>query len=131
MLTLVSLEIGLRAYHAANRYFTSANDDQVHPVPLHIVTDSPILYGLNPEHPDISSQGTRDDEVTIPKPPSALRILILGDSVAYGSVVPRSNTFPNRLEGQLRKELGSSGCYQLRSDGIHALQRTAILLDAR
>jgi hypothetical protein len=71
------------------------------------LTDSPTLYGLNPEHPEISSQGLRDDEVTIPKPQGTFRILVLGDSVAYGMAVSRNKTFPNRLESLLREKLGT------------------------
>lgn len=103
LLTLACSEVALRIYHAAERH-SKAQD---HPIPLHVVTDAPYLYGLNPEHPDISSQGTRDDAVAIPKPPNAFRILVLGDSIAYGATLPKSDTFPNRMEQQLRSELGS------------------------
>src|SRR5688500_10064208 len=89
LLTLLFVEFALRAF---------APVDASQPVPLHLVSDSPVLYGLNPEHPDISSQGLRDDEVIIPKPAGVRRILVLGDSVAYGSSVPRQDTFANRLE---------------------------------
>ena len=62
-----------------------------------------MLYRLNPAHPDINSQGVRDDEVTIPKPAGVGRILVLGDSVAYGNSVPRADAFPNRLERMSRQ----------------------------
>jgi hypothetical protein len=100
LVCLVFLEIALRGYHATRRWFR--------PPPLHIVIDSPILYGLNPEHPEVSSQGLRDDEVPVPKPEGTLRILILGDSVAYGEGVSRNKTFSNRLEGLLRKQFSSA-----------------------
>ena len=97
LLTLLFLEFALRAF---------APVDASPPVPLHLVSDSPVLYGLNPEHPDISSQGLRDDEVVIPKPAGMRRILVLGDSVAYGSSVPRQDTFANRLERISARQLG-------------------------
>src|SRR5687767_15327143 len=97
LLSLLFLEIVLRAFAPA---------DAPPPVPLHLVSDSPVLYGLNPEHPDISSQGLRDDEVVIPKPAGVRRILVLGDSVAYGSSVPRQDTFANRLERISPRQLG-------------------------
>ena len=103
LLTLVCSEVALRIYHASER----ASKAQDHPIPLHIVTDAPDLYELNPNHPDISSQGTRDDAVVIPKPPGTLRILVLGDSIAYGATFPRNETFPNRMERELRSEFGS------------------------
>src|SRR5437867_8110011 len=97
VLFLMLLEITLRSYHAARRFFVQAKNSEVEPVPpLYVVIDSPILYGLNPEHPEINSQGLRDDEVSIPKPRGRLRILVLGDSVAYGMAVSRNKTFPNR-----------------------------------
>jgi len=45
----------------------------------------------------------RDDEVSIPKPKDAFRILILGDSVAYGNFVPAKKTFSERLENLLQE----------------------------
>jgi lysophospholipase L1-like esterase len=100
--TLVCSEAALRIYHAA----TNHSQAQARPVPLHIVTDEPYLYGLNPQHPDISPQGTRDDAVVIPKPPGVLRILVLGDSIPFGATVSKNETFPNRMEQQLRTEFG-------------------------
>jgi lysophospholipase L1-like esterase len=102
MLALVILEVALRGYD----YLSPA--DAAPPVPLHVVTDSPALYGLNPEHPDISSQGLRDDEAATPKPEGTFRVLVLGDSVAYGSSVPRGDTFSNRLERSLRERFGAA-----------------------
>jgi hypothetical protein len=72
------------------------------PPPVHITTKSPILYELNPNTYDINSQGLRDDEVAIPKPEGTLRILVLGDSVAFGPDVSRNMTFANRLERLLQ-----------------------------
>jgi len=102
LVCLVCLEIAFRAYPATMTLFRPPP-----PPPLHILIDSPILYGLNPEHPEISSQGVRDDEVPIPKPDGTLRILVLGDSVAYGRAVAKNKTFPNRLEGLLRERFRS------------------------
>ena len=65
--------------------------------------DCPYLYAANPAHPDISSQGLRDREYAIPKPEGMLRILVLGDSVTFGTGVSRSETFPKRLERNLRR----------------------------
>lgn len=105
-LSLLLLEVGVRSYHAARRYFARDKSDQAPPVRLHVETDAPYLYGLNPEHPDISPQGTRDDAAMIPKPAGAFRILVLGDSLAYASSIPKSDTFPNRLEALLKKQTG-------------------------
>lgn len=113
-LSLLLLEVGLRSYHAAKSYFakdtggqTPRHTNQTPPVPLHVVTDAPYLYGLNPNHPDISPQGTRDDEAPVPKPAGTFRVLVLGDSLAYASSIPRGKTFPDRLEALLRERFGA------------------------
>jgi lysophospholipase L1-like esterase len=104
---LLLLEAGVRSYNAATNQSAVARNEAP-AVPLHVVTNEPFLYGLNPKHPDISTQGTRDDAVAMPKPKGALRILVLGDSLAYGSDVARDKTFPNRLESLLRRQFGPS-----------------------
>lgn len=69
-----------------------------HRVPLHVRCDCPYLYGLNPRHAGISPQGLRDRAFAIPKPPGTRRVLVLGDSVAYGVDVEPAQTFPKVLE---------------------------------
>ncbi|MCP4610202.1 MAG: hypothetical protein GY845_15950 [Planctomycetes bacterium] len=96
LVCLISLEVAVRGYKRLFRPPPSP--------PLHIVVDSPILYGLNPEHSEINSLGLRDDEVPISKPEGTLRILILGDSVTYGMRVSKNKAFPNHLESLLRKQ---------------------------
>jgi lysophospholipase L1-like esterase len=101
-LLLLLLEVAIRGYEAARPHFAGAGVAQGPPVPLHVLTGEPSLYGLNPEHPDISAQGTRDAEVVVPKPAGTFRVLVLGDSLAYGAAVAADETFPNRLETLLR-----------------------------
>lgn len=99
-LCLGTLEGGLQVHQARQRAKERALYQGGGP-PLHVVVDSPVLYGLNPAHPEISAQGLRDDEVATPKPPNVWRILLLGDSIAYGMLVPREEAFPDRVERQL------------------------------
>jgi lysophospholipase L1-like esterase len=56
------------------------------------------LFELNPDHPSVGPQRTRDRSYAIPKPPGVFRILVLGDSVALGQQVRRRESFPERLE---------------------------------
>lgn len=63
----------------------------------------PYLYKANPDHPDVSSQGLRDREYAVAKPEGVSRILVLGDSVTFGTGVSRMETFPKRLEQKLRR----------------------------
>jgi hypothetical protein len=96
LVCVVFLEFALRGYRALESTFRPR---------WYVVVDSPIVYGLNPERPEISSQGLRDDEIDVPKRKGTIRILILGDSIVYGTSVSRNMTFPSRLEDLLRKQL--------------------------
>jgi lysophospholipase L1-like esterase len=104
---LALLEVAIRIYYRIQTPATPPASTSVKPVPLHIVSEAPYLYGLNPEHPDISAQATRDAEAPVPKPKDTVRVLVLGDSLAYGSAVAPQETFANRLEELLRRELGN------------------------
>lgn len=106
VLLLAVLEVAIRGYDAARALFAGAQVGP--PVPLHVVTGEPFLYGLNPEHPDISPQATRDEAVAVPKPAGTFRVLVLGDSLAYGAAVAPEKTFPNRLEALLRERAAPS-----------------------
>lgn len=57
----------------------------------------------------ISSLGTRDHEYPVHKPQGVYRIIILGDSVAFGWGVQMEQTFPKRLESLL----ASDGKYEV------------------
>jgi lysophospholipase L1-like esterase len=70
-------------------------------VPMSVTCDCPYLYALNPRRPGISPQGLRDRIFAVPKPPGTHRILVLGDSIAYGVGVAPGETFAKVLERQL------------------------------
>ena len=53
----------------------------------------------------INSAGLRSPEIAVPKPPGFKRVLVLGDSVAFGWGVPEEKIFSRRLESMLRKQL--------------------------
>ncbi|MCA9934896.1 MAG: hypothetical protein H6662_10985 [Ardenticatenaceae bacterium] len=57
----------------------------------------------------INTQGLRDDEIATPKPPNTIRILNLGDSVAFGWEVRQEETYGNLLEEALNAQ----------NDGLH------------
>jgi hypothetical protein len=102
LLMILSLEAALHVYHAIRRrplHSGHPGEDS-----LYVVLDTPVLYGLNPNHPEINSQGLRDDEVTVPKPAGCLRILILGDSITFGALIGKEKTYPSRLERLLRTQ---------------------------
>jgi lysophospholipase L1-like esterase len=49
-----------------------------------------------------NSEGWRDREHTIQRPPNTLRILVIGDSVTYGAIVGQVDTYTAILERKLR-----------------------------
>jgi hypothetical protein len=82
------------------------NDGQgdIRPVPGFVKTDTvagkPFTYRMN-------ALGLRGPEVAV-KSPNELRILVLGDSVAFGHGVEDSETFSARLAPRLSSDLGRS-----------------------
>lgn len=72
--------------------------------PVCVLTEGPELYALNPRHPDHGPQGLRNEPVAVPKPAGTFRILVLGDSVAYGYTVARESAFPQALQRRLRAQ---------------------------
>jgi hypothetical protein len=97
--SLVLLEAGLRAW-VFIRKETRPPENQTDRT-LYVMSDLPYLYGLNPAHPSISTQGLRDREFAVPKPAGVHRILVLGDSVTYGVFVAAGQSFPKQLERRL------------------------------
>ena len=78
----------------------------------------------------INSAGFRDDEFAH-TPPDSLRIVLLGDSVAWGWSVPMASAFPQVLEAELH-QLGtepyaSSIVYNLSVDGYSTEQEIRLL----
>jgi lysophospholipase L1-like esterase len=51
-----------------------------------------------------NAQGIRADDDVAPKKLGERRLLVLGDSVAFGAKVRTSDTFPNQLEARLHEE---------------------------
>lgn len=49
-----------------------------------LVADPLLGYRLNPAHPDVNALGVRHAELEVAKPRDLFRVLVLGDSVAWG-----------------------------------------------
>jgi len=100
---LVCAELALHVYHAGKGPEGPIEPNMpVGDIPMHIIMDSPVPYALNPEHPEVNSCGLRGDEIIVSKPGGVFRVLILGDSVTYGTGVTKDQTFAARLEELLR-----------------------------
>ena len=61
-----------------------------------------------------NSKGLRDEEYPYQKPEGTYRILVLGDSFAYGDGVQRSEAFPEILESLLKKH----GSFEVINTGV-------------
>lgn len=91
VITLV--ERGLREYLNVTGYFKAL------PPNIRIKYDT---SEFNVEA-QISSQGLRNEKVTVPKPQGVYRILALGDSYTYGWGVAEGNSWPKVLEKLLKQ----------------------------
>lgn len=59
-------------------------------------------YALDPDEvPSLNGDGFNDTPFVRPKPEGSVRVALLGDSVAYGSGIPKPAVFPNAAEALL------------------------------
>jgi hypothetical protein len=102
-LALLAVEIGLRAAEWVRVAWSSGASDAA---PAEFSRCAcPFLYGLNPGHPANSSQGLRDRDYSYERSAAVKRILVLGDSVTYGSGVERERVFTELLEAASSPEV--------------------------
>lgn len=110
VLVLAIVEWGLRVFNPFGVNF-------FHNLPYHMqgMVDDPLLaykhpvsadYALGSNRIKINSQGLRDEEISSVKPDDEKRILVLGDSVAFGWGISQGETFSDRMEPLLRKRTG-------------------------
>ncbi|MBF0253897.1 MAG: SGNH/GDSL hydrolase family protein [Candidatus Omnitrophica bacterium] len=64
----------------------------------------------------INSMGLRNPEISLDKPAGVMRVLVLGDSVAFGDGVREEEAFPARLEGLLNA--GGTSRWQVINGGV-------------
>ena len=78
----------------------------------------------------INSKGIRDREFEIPKPDDVFRIIVLGDSVTFGTEYPLELTYPKILEKSLNKKSGLNLKYEVLNAGVcsyNAVQKFLLL----
>jgi hypothetical protein len=75
----------------------------------------------------INSRGFRDQEWPYAKNPTAFRVLVVGDSVAFSYKVALEEIFPRRLEVRLRAAMGDVEAVTLAMPGLNTLQESMLL----
>lgn len=103
LVLIVGAEIALRiAYHPENLGTVIRYDDLLgwSLVPGATFISHDTGRGLH-YRIDVNSIGLRDDEVVMPKPKGRKRVLILGDSIAFGSGVEAHERFSDLLKHEL------------------------------
>jgi len=102
-------EIAVRLLHLA----PEVTRIEIHtPWAAFVPSDDPILlYEPKPGAGDVNDYGARDFPFEVTKPAGTFRIVVLGDSIAFGycndhEALAIKDTFPKVLERSLRERLG-------------------------
>jgi lysophospholipase L1-like esterase len=121
VVVLVGVEIGLRAINPWGiELFT------ILPYHMQGMVDHPRLgyvhpksvsYFLGKNRVSLNSNGHRDDEMSVQKPPDERRILVLGDSATFGWGVDQGEDFSARLEAMLLEQRGRT--WQVINTGVN------------
>jgi len=98
-----SLTLSLIAAECALRVFDPVAIGSVERGAVRLSQNPDLLYELNPHFHDHNSAGFRGDVAEQTKPNGVLRVLALGDSLAYGLYMEDEETFPRQLEKLLRQ----------------------------
>ncbi len=109
LVSLVSVELilaifdplGIHMYSEVWEYFRSRIVGNEFGYYINIPGDRYTLFNTTIS---INSHGFRDDEFVIKKPDDTIRVLCLGDSMAFGSGAPQKSIFPVMLEKMAREE---------------------------
>ncbi len=136
LIIFISVETICKALEQKYLFNTAVYVQQAKPL-LHKISDIPGLsYELiaNAKDEDgfysINSKGIRDREFEIPKPDDVFRIIVLGDSVTFGTEYPVELTYPKVLEKLLNKKPGANIRYEVLNAGVcsyNAVQKFLLL----
>lgn len=118
LIFLAVAELGLRVVGLGHPYESEPAAYLPHPDPDVLFTLKPGYRGFSEgTQVAISSQGLRDREFAPEPPPTTHRILVLGDSVTFGTGVLAEETFSKRLEARLNAPDGGRH-YEVVNSGV-------------
>ena len=125
LLTLLALEIGLRLYgYNPFRDGQSAGDSM-----FRTSAYPDLKYELTPGFSgasiQINSQGFRGPEPS--SDPSAKRVIVLGDSIAFGNFLNWDDTFSNQVQRRLHSDRPAVDVLDLGVGGYDVIQEVALL----
>ena len=130
LLVLILAEAVLRYYHAPKRNLMNVHRKSSDPVLIYelVPGSRAVHHGVTVE---INSAGFRDNEFPEALSEDTWRIVLLGDSVAWGWGVPMAAAFPQILEGRLRelrpRSRGPAIVYNLSVTGYSTEQEIRLL----
>lgn len=136
LVIFIFLEIISNAVEKKYFFDTTVYVQKAKPI-LHKISNIPGLsYELIPNVSiesgfySINSKGIRDREFEIPKPEGVFRIIVLGDSVTFGTEYPAALTYPKILEKLLNAKTESNIRYEVLNAGVcsyNAVQKFLLL----
>ncbi|HUE29786.1 MAG TPA: SGNH/GDSL hydrolase family protein [Verrucomicrobiae bacterium] len=99
--------------------------------------DRPWLYGMRPGTARVAAgvryavnaDGFRDRAYARPKPPGTFRVVVIGDSLAFGYGVPLEASFPKLLEASLVNLLPGAEVLNLGVCGYNPFTEAALFTD--
>lgn len=112
LVPLIILEIGLRIWFTnwgteEERVSYVYSWDEITRTSWRVRGVPYINYGLSPTFPGHNSLGYRGEEIQIPKPEGVFRIVAVGGSTTYGSLIENDQeTYPAQLQSILRETHG-------------------------
>ena len=77
-----------------------------------------IIIEPRPDAGEFNSDGFRDKIYTREKPEGVFRIIVIGDSLAYGLRVPAGSTYAKLLEVKLNQQSGEGRRYEVINMGV-------------
>ena len=86
-----------------------------------------IIIEPRPNTGEFNSDGFRDKLYPREKPAGVYRIIVIGDSLAYGLRVPAANTYAKRLEAMLNKDSGKDQRYEVINMGVPGYRTIQII----
>lgn len=117
--TLLLLEGGIRIFDPQDLgYWDSAPFRRIQRSSPHFVENIPNSRANFLGTPvAINSYGLRGPEVSVPKPPHTVRVLVAGDSITFGYGIPVESTYPKVLERLLNGNAAPGKTYEVLNGG--------------